>query len=261
VRNWRLLPNRRGRPPPSQGTRARRRRSQPKRYPPRRQADRAEGPSRQMAVPPASRPRAHTGDRSSEIRRLLRVQRADGGWPLPDRRSNHPDFPRPQDLRAEVGDRTLHHPRRAPFSRRGHRSTQFWLPLVRAVPLAISEAALPRADRLSIRTDFRPGLAPVLPGGDRQGANPPRLFDPLCPGRRTGGDRPFRRDVTILAHIRPGAHHQPHRRGTRTAPVPPSHPLAGLLFRNPAGGADRRARSRTGNDPGLPDRARPFLGA
>jgi hypothetical protein len=61
--------------------------------------------------------------------------------------------------------------------------------------------------------------------------------------------------------LRPLPHHQSHRCRTRPAAVPPSDAVAGLLFRNPSDRPDRGARARVGDDPRLPDRTGPVLGA
>ena len=86
------------------------------------------------------------------------------------------------------------------------------------------------AGRVVLPAAVRPGLAAVLPGGDRQGVGSPGLEYPRRPGRRSAGDLAFRDHSGHPADLFVRAYHQPHRRRTRRAPVPPSAGFAdGLL--------------------------------
>ena len=86
------------------------------------------------------------------------------------------------------------------------------------------------ADRLLLPAAVRPGLAAVLSGGHRQGAGPSGANDPRRADDRPTGDLAVRDGSEHPAHLPLRAHHQPHRRRARRAPVPPPAGLAdGLL--------------------------------
>jgi hypothetical protein len=75
-----------------------------------------------------------------------------------------------------------------------------------------------------------------FPGGHRQGTRPPGLDHARRAGHRLAGDLAVRDHSGHPADLSVRAHHQPHRRRTRRAPVPPPAGLAdGLLS-----GAPRR---------------------
>ena len=65
----------------------------------------------------------------------------------------------------------------------------------------------------------------------------------------------------ISAHLHAEPHHEPHRRRARPAAVPSPVPAAARLFRDPRRRPDGGARARAGDDPQLPHRSGPHLGA
>ena len=108
------------------------------------------------------------------------------------------------------------------------------------------------AGRVVLPAALRAGLAAVLPGRHRQGAGTPVLEH-----ARRAGDRPPR-DLDVRdrsrhpADLSVRAHHQPHRRRARRAPVPPPAGAADGLF---PGAARRRfggAGARAGEHPQFP---------
>ena len=189
------------------------------------------------------------GDRAHEERRVPGSGRARPLWALSPcrsdqpRRSGNPAGPlaRP-DRRQGVADR-------AQARRAGRPSRDFRLSLVLADDLALSPTACRRADRLFLRADFRARDAAVFSGRRRQSARPQRLFDAFRSRGRHGRDRIVRRRAAIFAHLRPFAHDESHRRGTRSATLRASAASAAQLFRDAVGRADGRAGARTGDDP------------
>jgi hypothetical protein len=101
----------------------------------------------------------------------------------------------------------------------------------------------------------------VLPGGDGQGAGASRADHARRDRHRPAGGDGVRSRALRHPQLCLRPHHQPHRRRTRRAAVPPSaQPAAGLLP-----GAPRRrhrgARARTGEHPPVPHRQRHHPGA
>ena len=109
------------------------------------------------------------------------------------------------------------------------------------------------------------GLAAVLPGGDRQGAGAPLPEHARRAGDRPGGDLDVRDRSGNSADLSVRAHHQPHRRRARRAPVPPSAGVADGLFPGAARRRFRGAGARAGEHPqfshqlGADPRHRPAL--
>ena len=96
---------------------------------------------------------------------------------------------------------------------------------------------------------FAPGLAAVLSGGHRQGAGAPGVEHARRAGHRSAGDLDFRDRSGHPADLSVRAHHQPHRRRTRRAPVPPSAGSADGLFPGAAGRRFGGAGARIGEHP------------
>ena len=117
----------------------------------------------------------------------------------------------------------------------------------------ISPPARRGAGRLVLPAAVCTGLAAVLPGRHRQGAGASQHEHARCAGHRPCRYRGVRERCWDPAHLSVRAHHQPHRRRTRRAPVPPSAGVADRLF---PGAARRRfggAGARTGEHPQFPD--------
>ena len=107
----------------------------------------------------------------------------------------------------------------------------------------------------------RAGDADPVPAHRRQSAGAQRLFDADGADYRHGVARLLRERAAVPAHLHAEPHHQPHRRRTGPAAVPPPVPAAAVLFRDARRRPDRGARARTGDDPQLPHRPGPHLGA
>ena len=116
----------------------------------------------------------------------------------------------------------------------------------------ISPPARRGAGRLVLPPAVRPGLAAVLPGRHRQGAGASHPEHARRAGHRPGGDRAVRDRPGHPAHLSVRAHHQPHRRRTRRAPVPPSAGAADRLFPGAAGRRFGGAGARAGEHPQFP---------
>ena len=96
------------------------------------------------------------------------------------------------------------------------------------------------------------GLAAVLPGGDRQGAGASLAEHARRAGHRPGGDLAVRDHFGHPADLSVLAHHQPHRRRTRRAAVPPFARAADGLFPGAPRRRFRGARARAGEHPQFP---------
>ena len=108
---------------------------------------------------------------------------------------------------------------------------------------------------------LRPGHPVVLPGGDGQGAGASGVDHAGRHRRRPAGGVDLRSDALGPAQLRLRPHHQPHRRGTGRAPVPPSAASAtGLLPGAPRGRFGRPCPG-TGEHPRLPHRQCDHRGA
>ena len=105
------------------------------------------------------------------------------------------------------------------------------------------------AGGLVLPANVRFGLAAVLPGGDRQGSGASRPEHAGRADHRPAGDLGFRNCSGNPADLSLRAHHQPHRRRARRAPVSSFAGIADGLFP----GAPRRrfggAGARTGEHP------------
>ncbi len=111
--------------------------------------------------------------------------------------------------------------------------------------------------RLVLPAAARPGLAAVLPGGDRQGAGAPLARHARCAGARAIDDVGIRDGAGNSPHPSVLAHHQPHRRRARRAPVSPSAGAADGLFPGAARRRFDRAGPRTGEHPQFPHQLGP----
>ena len=124
--------------------------------------------------------------------------------------------------------------------------------LVRGGDPQISPPPERGAARVVLPATARPGLAAVLPGGDRQGAGASLLEHARRARSRAGHDLGFRDRTGNPADLSVRAHHQPHRRRTRGAPVSPSAGVADGLFPGPARRRLGGAGSRIGEHPQFP---------
>ena len=121
--------------------------------------------------------------------------------------------------------------------------------LVPAVAVAIPASARPCSAGLALHPDLRARDAPVLSDRGRQGARAQGRVDLARRHLRDGGAGIVQRRDAISARLHSLAYHQSDRRRTRRPAVLPSAAAADALFRDPRGGADRRADARTGNHP------------
>ena len=203
---------------------------------------------------------AHSGDCPAEGRRVFRLRRAGPVGALPAGRSDQPCGDGDPARGACARQRRAGASDRPPGRRRRRRPEDLRDALVPADPVALPQTARACAGGVAVRPDLRPDDAADFPGDRRQGADAQGLRDPVRDDRRPGGHRPVRRHAAVSAHLRAVAHHQPHRRRTRSAAVRPSPAAADRLFRDAPGRTDGRPGAGAGDHPRLPDRSGAVFG-